>query len=174
MSREEALKRRYELEEQLRNIIAKSSGLSNRLAEISKELSGIDAKIELLNQKKSDLSPQQRSDKLEIYIYAGIVLLILALVDFILLCSNSLSKYKLIFTGVIILIICIGLWCGYQYWVNSVKLKQDIELEEEIKQIKSGIDTLFDNRANIQADLEILAFNMSEIIMELKKLKKVK
>lgn len=174
MSREEDLKRRYELEETLRSVIAKSSGLSNRLTEISKELSGIDAKIEVLNQKKSDISPEQRSNKLEIYMYIGVILLIIALIDFVLLCSNSLNEYKLILTIVIIAIICVGLWCGYAYWINSQKLKQDIELDEEIKQIKSGTETLFENRANVQADLEILAFNMSEIIMELKKLTMVK
>lgn len=174
MSREEDLKRRYELEDKLKDVIVRSSTLAKRLTEISKELSGIDNKVDLLLQKKSDIPPQQRSNKLEFYTYTGVVLLVLAIIDILLLCSDSLSKFKLIFTIVLIILICIGLWCGYAYWSNSQILKQDIELDEEITKIKNSTNELFNNRANVQNDLEALAFTMSEIIRQLNELTKVK
>lgn len=174
MSREEDLKKRYELEDKLKDVIIKSSVLSKRLCEISKELSGVDAKINTLNQKKSDIPPQERSNKIEKYKYTAIVLLVIAFITFALLCSDSLSKYKLIFTIIIIIIICIGLWIGYSYWNHSQKLKQDIELEQEITQIQNSTNELFNNRKNVQNDLENNAIQMSEIIQELKKLTEVK
>ena len=150
MSREEDLKKRYELEDKLKDVLVKSSMLTNRLTEISKELSGIDGKVDLLNQKKSNIPPQQRSDKLEIYTYTGVILLILAIVDILLLSSDSLSKFRLIFTIVLIILICIGLWCGYAYWSNSQILKQDIKLDEEITKIKNDTTELLNNRTNVQ------------------------
>lgn len=174
MSREEDLKKRYELEDKLKNVIIKSSMLSKRLCEISKELSGIDAKVNTLNQKKSDIPPQERSNRIEKYKYISIILLVIAFITFALLCNDSLSEYKLIFTIIIIIIICIGLWIGYSYWNHSQKLKQDIELEQEIIQIQNSTNELFNNRQNVQNDLENSAFCMTEIIQELKKLTKIK
>lgn len=174
MSREEDLKKRYELEDKLKNVIIKSSMLSKRLCEISKELSGIDAKVNTLNQKKSDIPPQERSNRIEKYKYIAIILLVISFIIFALLCNDSLSEYKLIFTIIIIIIICIGLWIGYSYWNHSQKLKKDIELEQEIIQIQNSTNELFNNRQNVQNDLENSAFYMTEIIQELKKLTKIK
>ena len=174
MSREEDLKRRYELEDRLKDVIVKSSVLSKRLSDISKELSGIDAKIHTLNQKKSGTPPQERSDRIKIYTNIAIILLIIALIIFALLCSASLEQYKLVFTIIIIVIICIFLFLGYAYWNDSENLKRDKELEQEIIQIQNSTNTLFDNRKNIQNDLENITFQMAEIIRELKKLTEIK
>lgn len=174
MSREEDLKKRYELEDKLKDVIVKSSGLSKRLSDISKELSGIDAKIATLNQKKSGTPPQERSNRIRIYTNTAIILLVVALIVFALLCSTSLEQYKLIFTIIIIIIICIFLFLGYAYWNDSENLKHDKELEQEITQIQNNTNTLFDNRRNIQNDLENIAFQMAEIIRELKKLTEIK
>lgn len=174
MSREDDLKRRNELEDELQEISYKSSMLSKRLGEISKEFTGIDAKVNTLNQKKSDISPQERTNRLETYKYYAIILFALAFFDILLLCSDSLSAYQLIFTIAFILLICVGLWLGYSYWEHTQKLKQDIELDEEITQIKNGVDVLIKNRVNVQNDLEEISCQMTEIIAELKKLTKVK
>lgn len=174
MSREEDLKKRYELEDKLKDIIIKSSGFSKRLSDISKELSGIDAKINTLNQKKSGTSPQKRSNRIRMYTNTAIILLIIALIIFAFLCNASLNKYKLIFTVIIIVIICIFLCLGYAYWNDSEKLKRDRELEQEIIQIQNSTNKLFDSRKNIQNDLENIAFQMAEIIRELKKLTEIK
>ena len=174
MSREEDLKRRYELEDKLKDVIVKSSGLSKRLSDITKELSGIDAKVDTLKQKKSGTPPQERSDRIRIYTNTTIILLIIALIVFALLCSASLEQYKLIFTIIIIVIICIFLFLGYAYWNDSENLKRDKELEQEIIQIQNSTNTLFDNRKNIQNDLENITFQMAEIIRELKKLTEIK
>ncbi len=174
MSRDEDLKRRNELEDKLKEISYKSSMLSKRLSAISKEFNGVDDKVNTLIKKKSNIPPQERSNRLEIYKYLAIVLLALAFFDILLLCSDSFAEYQLIFTIAFILLICVGLWLGYSYWSHSKMLKQDIELEKEITQIKSGVDELFKNRVNVQNDIEDIAYQMTEIIIELKKLTDVK
>ena len=170
----EDLKRRNELEDKLKEVSHKSSMLSKRLCEISKEFTGIDAKVNTLNQKKSDISPQERTNRLEAYKYYAMVLLALAFFDILLLCSDSLRAYQLIFTIAFILLICIGIWLGYSYWSHAQKLKQDIELDNEIAQIKNGVDELIKNRVNVQNDLEDITYQMAEIIIELKKLTAIK
>lgn len=174
MSRDEDLKRRNELEDKLKDVSRKSSLLSKRLSEISKEFTGIDAKVNTLNQKKSDISPQERTNRLDNYKYYAIILLALAFFDILLLCSEHFVAYQLIFTIVFILLICVGLWLGYSYWIHSQKLKQDIELDNEIAQIKNGVDELIKNRVNVQNDLEDIAYQITEIVIELKKLTNVK
>lgn len=174
MNREEALQKRSQLETQLKENTHKSLAITHDLCEITKELSGTDAKIATLNQKKSDTPISKRNEKIELY-KLGILLLAIGLIFAIVFhFAYPTDDYVVLITVVIIAMVCCGLFLGYSLWSNLQTLKQDLDLDKEIENIKNSTDEIIKKRAELQEQYEAIAVEALKIIQQLKRLTNVK
>ncbi len=174
MNREEALKTRNQLEAQIKENTHKSLACLTDLSEITKSLSGIDAKITTLEQKKSDIPITQRHERVQLY-KLGIVLISFGLIVAMLFYfTNSNEEYIVLITAAIIALVCCGLLCGYLLWSNLQTLRQDQELNNEIANIKNSTNELIKKRSELQDQLEAITVDTLNIIHTLKTLTDVK
>lgn len=174
MNREEALKARSQLETQLKENTHKNLAITHDLCEITKELSGTDAKIATLKQKKSDISISKRKEKIELY-KLGILLLSIGLIFAIVFYfAYPTDDYIVLTTVAIIAMVCCGLFLGYLFWSNQQTLKQDLDLDKEIESIKNSTNEIIKNRAELQEQYEAIAVEAIKIIQQLKTLTDIK
>lgn len=174
MNREEALKTRSQLEALLKKYTHKNLAITQELCDVTKDISGTDAKIATLNQKKSDIPVAQRKDRIEIC-KLGIGVLSIGLICAILFYfTYPTDKYIVLITVAIIVLICAGLFFGYLLWSNQQTLKQDLELDKEISDIKNSTDELIKKRGELQEQYEAFTVESLKVLQELKTLTDVK